>query len=95
MHACMLSHVSHVWLFAILWIVARQAPLSIGLSRQEYWSGLPCPSPGDIPDLAMESVSYISFIDRQAKTTWEAIVFNKTTKETLIMVFPVFWSLSL
>ena len=50
MHACMLSRVSCIRLFAILWIVARQAPLSIGFSRQEYWSGLPCPSPGDITD---------------------------------------------
>ena len=33
----------------IPWIVARQAPLSMGFSRQEYWSGLPFPSPGDLP----------------------------------------------
>ena len=32
------------------WTVARQAPLSMGFSRQEYWSGLPCPSPGDLPN---------------------------------------------
>ena len=32
------------------WTVARQAPLSMGFSRQEYWSGLPFPSPGDLPD---------------------------------------------
>ena len=32
------------------WTVARQAPLSMGFSRQEYWSGLPCPPPGDLPD---------------------------------------------
>ena len=41
---------SHVRLFAILWAVAHQAPLSIGFSRHEYWSGLPFPSPGDLPD---------------------------------------------
>ena len=35
---------------AILWTVALQAPLSMGFSRQEYWSGLPFPSPGDLPD---------------------------------------------
>ena len=35
---------------AIPWTVARQAPLSMGFSRQEYWSGLPFPSPGDLPD---------------------------------------------
>ena len=33
------------------WTKTRQAPLSVGLSRQEYWSGLPCPSPGDLPNL--------------------------------------------
>ena len=43
----MLSHFSHVWFFATLWTVAYQAPLSMGFSKQEYWSGLPCPSPGD------------------------------------------------
>ena len=41
---CLLSHLSHVWLFVTLWTVAHQAALSIGFSRQEYWSGLPCPS---------------------------------------------------
>ena len=51
---CMLSHISHVQLFATLWAVAHQAPLSMGFSRQEYWSGLTCPSPGDLPDLGIE-----------------------------------------
>ena len=41
---------SRVWLFATLWTVACQAPLSIGFSRQDYWRGLPCPPPGDPPD---------------------------------------------
>ena len=36
------------------WTVARQAPLSMGFSRQEYWSGLPFPSPGDLPDPGIE-----------------------------------------
>ena len=49
-YGCMLSHFSPVWLFATLWTVTHQAPLSMGFSRQEYWSGLPCPSPGDLPD---------------------------------------------
>ena len=44
----LLSHV-HVRLFVTLWTVARQAPLSIGFPRQEYCSGLPFPSPGDLP----------------------------------------------
>ena len=47
--ACVLSHFSCVWLFVTPWSVAHQAPLSMGFSRQEYWSGLPCPPPGDLP----------------------------------------------
>ena len=43
-----LSRFSHVRLFATLWTVARQASLSMGFSRQEYWSGLPCPPLGDL-----------------------------------------------
>ena len=46
---CVLSRFSCVRLFATLWTVGLQAPLSIGLSRQENWSGLPCPPPGDLP----------------------------------------------
>ena len=41
---------SRVRLFVTPWTVAYQAPLSMGFSRQEYWSGLPFPSPGDLPD---------------------------------------------
>ena len=48
--ACVLGCFSHVQLFAILWITAQQAPLSMGFSRQEYWIGLPFPPPGDPPD---------------------------------------------
>ena len=51
---CVLSHFSRVWLFATLWTVAHQAPLSMGFCRQEYWSGLPCPPPGDLPDPGIE-----------------------------------------
>ena len=48
---------SHVWLFATPWTVSHQAPLSMGFSRQEYWSGLPFLSPGDLPDPGMEPMS--------------------------------------
>ena len=47
---CVLSHFSRVRLLATLWTIVHQALLSMGFSRQEYWSGLPCPSPGDLPD---------------------------------------------
>ena len=46
-----LSHFSRVQFFVTLWTVAWQAPLSMGFSRQEYWSGLPCSPPGDLPNL--------------------------------------------
>ena len=45
-----MKSLSRVRLFATLWTVAPQAPPSLGFSRQEYWSGLPFPSPGDLPD---------------------------------------------
>ena len=48
---------SHVRFFATLWTVARQAPLSMEFFRQEYWSGLPFPSPGDLPDPGIEQTS--------------------------------------
>ena len=57
---CMLSHFSHVQLFATLWTIASQAPLSIGFSRQEYQSGLPWPFPGDLPDSGIEPMSLMS-----------------------------------
>ena len=57
-HACMLSCFHHVWLFVTLWTIARQAPLSVGFSRQEYWSGLPCPPSGDFPDPGINPASY-------------------------------------
>ena len=47
-------HFSHVRLFATPWTVAHQAPLSMGFSRQEYWSGLPFPSPEDLPNPGIE-----------------------------------------
>ena len=43
--------------FGALWTVARQASLSMGFPRQEYWSGLPFPSPGDLPDPGIKSMS--------------------------------------
>ena len=45
---CMLSHFSHAWLWATIWTEACQAPLSMETSKHEYWSGLPCPLPGDL-----------------------------------------------
>ena len=50
MHVRALSCFGHVRLFATLWTAASQASLSMGFSRQGYWTGLPCPPPGDLPD---------------------------------------------
>ena len=57
---CVLSRFIHVWLLAILCTVVHQALLSMGFSRQEYWSGLPCPPPGDLSDPGMEPTSFMS-----------------------------------
>ena len=56
-YVCVLSCFSCVQLFANL---ACQAPLSMGFSRQEFWSGLPCPPPGDLPDLGIKPVLLMS-----------------------------------
>ena len=58
--ACMLSHFSYVQLFVTLWTVAHQAFLSMRFSRQEYWSGLPCPPAGDLPDPGIKPASFTS-----------------------------------
>ena len=50
-YVCLLSRVQ---LFVTLWIIAHQATLSMGFFRQEYWSGLPSPPPGDLPDPRIE-----------------------------------------
>ena len=74
--ACMLSHFSCVRLFVTLWTIADQAPLSMGFFRKEYWSGLPCPPAGDLPDRGTEPASLTSpalaggFFTPSA--TWEA-----------------------
>ena len=48
---------SRVQLFVTPWTLVYQAPQSMGFSRQEYWSGLPVPSPGDLPNPGIKSVS--------------------------------------
>ena len=53
-----MKSLSRVRLFATPWAVARQAPLSMRFSRQEYWSGFLCPSPGDLPNTGIESIFF-------------------------------------
>ena len=68
---------SRVQLFSTPLTVACEAPLSMGFSRQEYWSGLPCPPPGDLPDPEIEPVSLMSpVLAREFFTTtstWKAL----------------------
>ena len=52
MHAC--CRFSHARLFATLWTVVHHAPVSVGFSWQGYWSGLPCPPPGDLLNPGIE-----------------------------------------
>ena len=59
-HACALSHFSRVPLCAAVWTAASQVPLSMRFSRQEYWSGVPCPPPGDLPHPGIEPASLMS-----------------------------------
>ena len=80
MCVCLPSHLSCVRLFATPWTIARQAPLSTGFSRQEYWSGLPCPPSGDIPDPGIKPTSLKSpalvVMFFTTSTTWEAIYIH-------------------
>ena len=78
-YVCMcavLRHFSRVQLFVTLWTVAHQAPLSMGFSRQEYWSGLPCTPLGELPNPGIKPMSLMSpalsgrFLATSA--TWEA-----------------------
>ena len=62
---CMLSQFSHVRLFGTPGTIAHQAPLSMRFSRQEYWSVLPCPPPGDLPHSGIKSASHVSWIGRR------------------------------
>ena len=57
---CSPSPFTHVQLCVTVWTVACQVPLSMGFSRQEYWSGMPSPPPGDLPDPGMELRSLTS-----------------------------------
>ena len=60
LRSCVLSCSSCIQLFETQWTVAHQAPLSMGFSRQEYWMGLQCPPPGDLPDPGIKPKSLVS-----------------------------------
>ena len=85
---------SCVQLFAILWTEDHQAPLSMGFSRQEYWSGLPFPPPGDLSDPGIEPTSPASpSVAGRFFTTeppWKRNKFNKDFKMTIIIIL-IMW----
>ena len=59
-YTVVVKSLSCVWLFGTPWTVAHQVPLSVGFPRQGYWSGLPFPSPGDLPDPGIEPPAWTS-----------------------------------
>ena len=75
-HVWVLNCLSHVQLFAIRWTLALQAPLSTEFSRQEYWSGLLCFPPGDLPDPGIKPTFLLSPVLAggffTSSATWEA-----------------------
>ena len=95
-HYISLTHFSHVQLFVTLWAVACLVFLSVGFSRQDYWSELPCPSPGDLPDPETEPTShYISCIGRRVfyHSKYIKIIRNHlSTSNTVIAAFIYFIS---
>ena len=100
MHVCMLSCFSRVWLFVISGTIALQAPLSMGFSRQEYWSEVPCPPPGDLPNSGIfptqgSNWHLLCLLHWQAEffftisATWEApVIFSKH-------LYFYFWSIQI
>ena len=93
------SHFSRIQLFSTIWTVAHQAPLCMGFSRQEYWSGLPCPPPGDLPDSGIKPVSLTSSALAggffTTRTTGEALLWgvhvNKPLCVFLLLIFLSLW----
>ena len=85
---------SHVQLFATLWTVARQAPLSTGFSRPEYWSGLPCPPPGDLPNPGIKPTSFMPPALAgglfTTSATWEALFPPPSSFRRLPSLSPAF-----
>ena len=92
----MLSRFSCVQLCAALWAVALQAPRSMGFSRQEYWSGLPCPPPGDLPNvfiLATRNAGLNSLKDLSMlfDSSWQNLFPQKCPN---LFLFPFLWPLA-
>ena len=80
--ACVLSHFSRVSLLADLWTIACQAPLSMGFSRQEYWNGLPFPSPGIFPTQGLNP-HLLHLLHWQADSLLESVRLHEPFNETI------------
>ena len=76
-YTCMLNCLSCVWLFATLWTIGCQVPLSMGFSKHEYWNVLPCLPAGDLPNPEIKPTSLISLALASGffttSTTWEVL----------------------
>ena len=96
-HVCVLSSFSHVWLFATPWTVVHQAPLSTKFSRQEYWSELAFPPPGDLSDPGIKPMSPMSPALREdslpaesLRKLFDSVPFSKDHfGETTILPLPI------
>ena len=85
---CVCAKSLHIGCVLTLWAAAHQAPLSMGFSKQEYWSGLPCPPPSYLPNPGIELVSLKSpaLAGRffTTSTTWEAQDLTKGVNSMVI-----------
>ena len=82
-HVCLPGCFSWIWLFVTTWTVVHQAPLFMGFSRQEYWSGLPCPPLGDFPNPWIESVSPVAPDWRRMLYSWAIMVAPKNPIDSM------------
>ena len=98
MHAYLLSRFSLIQLCVTLWTVAPQAPLSIAFCRQEYWSGFPCPPPGDLPDPWIKPMSVMSpalaggFFT--TSVTWEALTQSESESLSRVRLSATPWTIA-
>ena len=89
MHTRMCALLSHVQLFATPWTVAHQAPLSMEFSRQEYWSGLPFPSPGDLSNPGTELASLVPPALTGSFFTTSPLQFSSVAQSCLTLFDPM------
>ena len=85
---CYVQSLSHVWLFAAPWTVAYQASLSMEFPRQEYWNGLPFPTPGDLPNPEIETTS-LALAGSLFTIAPHYSPANWTTRNKLINIQPI------